>query len=146
MATDPMSLAVQLKFPGAPTGEYEVQLLHTNLGVVGTSQFLIETRSFIISVSSQTGSELGGIALTIDGVNFSENPLDHPVTVDGYQCTILSITSDQIICRVVDLATVEEDVTSTGQIIVFGTLSEELETTGSTACTESPLVDLTWTW
>lgn len=61
---------------------------------MGTSQFLIETRTFVTAVSSMTGSNLGGILLTIDGVNFSVNPLDHPVTVDGYDCNILSITSD----------------------------------------------------
>lgn len=28
MAADPMSLAIQIKFPGAPTGEYEILLTH----------------------------------------------------------------------------------------------------------------------
>lgn len=36
--------------------------------------------------------------------------------------------------------------TSTGEIIVFTNLSEEAEYSGSTACTESTLADLSWTW
>ena len=35
-----------------------------------------------------TGSALGGTLVTIDGINFSDDPLDNPVKVGDHYCLV----------------------------------------------------------
>ena len=121
-------------------------MIHDNLGTIGTDPFYLDTRVFVTAVSANSGSNLGGTLLEIDGANFSEDPTEHPVLVDGYECTIISITSEKIICRIVELATIDPVPTSTGLIIVNAVTTEEASISGSPGCGESPAVDMSWTW
>jgi len=103
-SVDTDNKALQLKYNGAPSGEYEIILTHDNLGLIGTNDFIFEARSFITAVSANSGSSLGGTLLTIDGKNFSEDPDDILVEVDGYMCEIVSTTMTQINCRLGDIS------------------------------------------
>lgn len=144
-SADTVNKSIDVKFNGAPTGEYEVILVHDNLGVVGSDDFIFETRSFITSVSANGGSNLGGTQLTIDGENFVADASDMMVTVDGYACDIESVTSEQIVCRVTEIATAEQGV-QTSSIVVFMKLSEEALNSGSPTCGDTAEVDITWTF
>ena len=52
----------------------------------------------IQSVSPSRGGTGGGTVLTIMGQNFPNNPAQVNVTIAGTQCTVSSITTNQIKC------------------------------------------------
>ena len=72
--------------------------------------------------------------MTIDGVNFSDDPYDNPVQVDGYDCFVQTTSATQITCRIDETA--NDSPISTGLIVVFLATSEEAQKD----------IDLTWTW
>ena len=68
-----------IKFPGAPSGNYLIKLIHVNEGRIDSSALEITTESVVTSISHNSGSNLGGTLVTIEGTNFSDDPYDNPV-------------------------------------------------------------------
>lgn len=129
---------LEIKFPGAPSGQYAIQLTSANLGRVDASQLIVTTEARITGISANTGSQNGGQLLTIDGINFSDDPYDNPVQVDGYDCLVETTSPTQITCRIIETAT-EDQVTHnpTGLALVFLSTSEEAQADVDTAWTFS---------
>ena len=52
------------------------------------SPLTLTVESTVTGISHTSGSLLGGTLLTIDGTNFSNDPLDNPVKVGDYHCLV----------------------------------------------------------
>jgi hypothetical protein len=63
--------------------------------------------------------------VTIDGINFSDDPYDNPVMIDGYNCLVLTTSPTQITCRIVETVTEDDLRLVTGLAMVFLSTSEE---------------------
>ena len=68
--------------------------------------------------------------MTIDGINFSDDPYDNPVKVGNSYCLVETTNASQITCRVMETGAFE--ATST-EVIVFLRTSEEAQTDVVTA-------------
>ena len=79
-----------LKFPGSPSADYLIMLSSANHGRIDSDVLQITTESKVTAVSTVEGSDLGGTLITIDGINFSDDPYDNPVQVDGYDCIVIT--------------------------------------------------------
>lgn len=106
-------------------------------------------------MSANSGSVLGGQEITITGINFSDDPFDNPVTVDGRACLVTSTSATQIKCRITrDLDTTEvpdrrlQSITDIvdesvlvkdGKIVVYLSTSEEAQWDSFTASDD-------WIW
>lgn len=123
-----------VKFPGAPSGEYQFKLEHATRGRLDSSALAITTESIVTSVSANSGSSLGGQLLTISGVNFSNDKYDNPVQVDGYNCYVQTTSETEITCRIDETA--NDSPAPTGLVIVFLSTSEEAQSA----------IDNAWTW
>ena len=53
---------------------------------------MITSEGKVTGISSSGGSMLGGQYVTIDGVNFSNEPLDNPVKVGDTYCLVKTST------------------------------------------------------
>lgn len=126
---------LRVKFPGAPSGEYKVELTHESIGRIDVSALVITTEAKVTGLSANSGSSLGGQVLTITGTNFSDDPYDNPVQVDGYDCFVLTTSTTEITCRIDEVAS-DTPTMSTGIVVVFLSTSEEAATD----------VDMEWTW
>jgi hypothetical protein len=99
----------------------------------------VVTEAIVTSVSHNTGSSLGGTLLTISGINFSDDPLDNHVTVDGRACLVVTTNENTITCRTTrEPATsrrlqsfedlIDESImVSDGKIVVYLSTSEEAQ-------------------
>lgn len=114
-------------FPGAMSGLYWIRISHANMGRIDMYPLQLTVESKVLALSHQSGSLLGGTVLTIDGTNFSSDPLDNPVKVGDHQCNVESSTPTQIKCRIA--ATGITDLTTTIQtnVIVFLRTQEEAQ-------------------
>ena len=126
---------LRIKFPGGPSGEYMIRLKHSTEGRIDSSALLVTTEAIVTNVSTFSGSNNGGQVLTITGINFSDDPYDNPVQVDGYDCFVLTTSTTEITCRIDEVAS-DTPTMSTGIVVVFLSTSEEAATD----------VDMAWTW
>jgi len=62
------------------------------MGRIDMSPLTLTVESTVTAISHTSGSLLGGTLLTIDGTNFSNDPLDNPVKVGDYNCLVESTT------------------------------------------------------
>lgn len=76
------------------------------------------------------------MTLTITGENFSDDPLDNPVTVDGYYCYVLTSSPTEITCKVDEPLTASRGGINDELVIVYLAASEEA----------TWQVDNSWTW
>jgi hypothetical protein len=125
---------LRIKFPGGPSGEYMIRLKHSTEGRIDSSALLVTTEAIVTNVSTFSGSNNGGQVLTITGINFSDDPYDNPVQVDGYDCFVLTTSTTEITCRIDETA--NDEPTSTGIVVVFLSTSEEAQSE----------VDMLWNW
>ena len=110
MSVDDSTKSLQIKFPGADSGFYFLKLVGTGVGRIDPEPLVLEVTGCVDSISPLTGSSLGGTLVTIDGINFSDDPLDNPVMVGSYWCYVQSTNASQIKCRVGETGT--DEVTS----------------------------------
>ena len=125
---------LRVKFPGAPSGEYMIRISHSTEGRIDSSALLVTTEAIVTGISTVSGSNNGGQVLTITGINFSDDPYDNPVQVDGYDCFVLTTSATEITCRIDETA--NDEPTSTGIVVVFLSTSEEAQSE----------VDMLWNW
>lgn len=122
VSVDDAAKSVDIKFPGAESGSYHVQLSSTQVGRIYQDPLALEVIGKITSFSPQSGSALGGTLVTIDGVNFSDNPLDNPVKVGDNYCLVETTSASQITCRISETGV---STTSNAELLVFLRTSEE---------------------
>ena len=94
--------SVIIKYPGADSGDYLVQLSSTQIGRIDKSPLALTVEGRVTNISPLAGSLLGGTLLTIDGINFSDDALDNPVKVGDYWCFVRTTSANQITCRVME--------------------------------------------
>ena len=99
-SVDNSAKTVTVKFPGAPSGSYVVQLTSATLGRIDKSNLALTTEAKVTGISPTQGSLLGGTLVTIDGANFSDERLDNPVMIGDSLCIVESTSARQIVCRV----------------------------------------------
>jgi hypothetical protein len=122
MSVDDAAKTVKVKFPGAYSGEYYIQLQSSVSGYIDSDLLTLSVHGTVNSVSPLRGSKYGGTLITITGENFSEDPLDNPVTIGSDDCYVITSTPTEITCRT-DLLSDKE--TGGETLIVFLKTSEE---------------------
>lgn len=125
MSVDDAAKTVTVKFPGAWSGEYLVQLASDNHGRIDSDLLTLSVHGTVTSVSPLIGSKYGGALVTIVGENFSDDPLDNPVWIGETYCWVITTNATQITCRT-DLLTdqaVQDEV-----LTVFLKVSEQAAT------------------
>ena len=88
MSVDDAAKTVKVKFGGANSGLYYIQLSSTQYGRITKTNLLLTVGSSITSITPTMGSMYGGTLVTITGVNFSTEPLDNPVKVGPNYCIV----------------------------------------------------------
>ena len=88
ISVDSAAKTLKIKFPGAPSGVYLIQLTHKTEGRIDKVPLEITTEGKITAISATSGSVLGGQMLDISGVNFSTDKLDNPVKVGAHYCLV----------------------------------------------------------
>jgi len=105
MDADDSAKTIKIKFPGADSGVYHVQVSSTQVGRIDQNPLVLTVEGRVTAFSPASGSALGGTLITIDGVNFSDDPLDNPVKVGNQYCLVQTTSSNQITCRVMETGT-----------------------------------------
>jgi len=122
MSIDATAKTLKLKFTGAMSGTYKVELEAKDIGRIDSSANTIIVGSTVDSIAPLEGSYLGGTLLTITGSNFSKEKLDNPVKVGNYWCFVETSSETQITCRV---SSTTETTASQANVLVFLRTQEE---------------------
>jgi len=116
-----------VKYGGAKSGSYNLEVTSEANGRY-FSNIVITVGSSVTSISPTSGSLLGGTLITITGENFSDDPLDNPVQIDGKDCAIESSSSTEIKCRTPAPSSSSD---STHSVLVFLKATEEAVCSGT---------------
>jgi len=81
MSVNDADKSLTIKFPGADSGNYNIFLVGSGVGRIDKEPLSITVGSQVTGISPMSGSVLGGTLVTIDGINFSDDPYDNPVKV-----------------------------------------------------------------
>lgn len=125
MSVDDAAKSLTIKFPGAVSGTYQLQLSSTQHGRIDSDLLILGVHGTVSSVSPLTGSKYGGALVTITGENFSDNALDNPVKIGEHYCYVQTTSPTEITCRT-DFLTAQ--VAQDEMVIVFLKTSEEAAT------------------
>ena len=118
---DDATKTMVVKFNGAPSDTYNVQIKGPN-GYVGGTALTLETIIAVDTISPQQGSILGGTLLTITGNHYGTVPSDNPVKVGDNYCLVEETSEFEIKCRI---TISKPTVPSTAEVIVFAKTYEE---------------------
>ena len=88
MSVDDAAKTLTIKFPGAVSGSYYLQLASAQHGRIDSDLLQLSVHGTITSVSPLTGSKYGGTLVTITGENFSDDLLDNPVKIGDHYCYV----------------------------------------------------------
>ena len=121
------SSATALECKISKTGEPELGVLHPvslrvgNRGTALVSIMALQNRSFALipnidSITPESGSLAGGALLTLSGFGLKDSPL---VTVNNYQCPILSSSYTEIVCETPS-SSAQQSVNVTATVSVAG--------------------------
>lgn len=124
MSVNDADKSLQIKFPGADSGMYNIMLIGEGVGRIDKDPLELTVGSQVTGISPVQGSVLGGTLVTIDGINFSDDKYDNPVKVGNNWCLVQTTSVSQITCRVMETFT---DETSTDLVLTFLRTSEEAE-------------------
>lgn len=125
MSVDDTARTVTIKFPGAWSGQYQLQLSSVQHGRIDSDLLILDVHGTVTNVSPLSGSKYGGALVTITGENFSDNPLDNPVMIGGHYCYVITTSPTEITCRT-DLLT--DQISQDELVVVFLKTSEEAAT------------------
>ena len=76
MSVNDADKSLQIKFPGADSGNYNIFLVGEGVGRIDKEPLALTVGSQVTGISPLLGSYLGGTLVTIDGINFSDDPYD----------------------------------------------------------------------
>ena len=122
MSVDANTKQIEVKFGGAYSGNYKLQVTSKDLGRLNCDSLHLIVQTKVTSVSPKSGSIYGGTLLTITGENFSDDPLDNPVKVGDVYCLVLTSTPTEITCRIAN--TIQQKQNNI-PVLVFTKTSEE---------------------
>lgn len=128
VSADATAKTLTLKYPGLLSGDYVIKVdsLELDIGKLKPStepgqETYLTVESRVTAIDIRTGSSEGGTVLTIDGVNFSDEPTDNPVKVGNNWCIVGFSSATRIICQI----EVKSHVAGPAEVIVFLKTSEE---------------------
>jgi hypothetical protein len=127
MSADSSAKSLTVKFPGAYSGDYRLRATSATSGRLDNTALGLAVKSEVTGVTPSEGSIYGGTLVTIDGINFSDDPMDNPVKIGDAYCLVLTSAPTQITCRVEN--TVEE--AGSALLLVFLKTSEEADCEGT---------------
>jgi hypothetical protein len=125
MAANDTEKSLKIKFPGAYSGLYTMQVSSRQHGRIDSDQLFLDVYGRVTSITPSTGSKYGGALITIYGENFSDDPLDNPVMIGENYCYVQTSSPTEITCRT-DLLT--DQLVGEETFIVFLKTSEEAGT------------------
>lgn len=88
MHVDSIAKTISVKFGGAVSGQYRLQVSSQLAGRLNCETLSLLVQTTVSKVEPSSGSIYGGSLLTITGENFSDDPLDNPVKVGDAYCLI----------------------------------------------------------
>jgi hypothetical protein len=88
MSVDDSAKSVKIKFPGAYSGSYYIQLSSTQYGRLDSDVLQLDVHGTVTSFSPTEGSKYGGTLITIIGENFGTVITDNPVMIAGDYCYV----------------------------------------------------------
>jgi hypothetical protein len=137
VAVDDSTKTLTVKFGGAISGQYDVEIVHNIWGRVDTDALTLDVSSQTSSISPLTGSIYGGTLVTLAGTNWGNARTDNPVEIffnglPSVKCYVQETSETEIKCRV-DTARVQENALK-GKMLVFLKTYEEANCTASPDC------------
>lgn len=99
MSVDVTNNSIKVKFPGALTGTYHLQVSTTNYGRFQSDLLQLDVHGTVTDIQPRSGSKYGGTLVTITGENFSNDPLDNPIKIGDSYCYVLTTSATEITCR-----------------------------------------------
>jgi hypothetical protein len=75
-------------FGGSESGTYTPRVRSKNYGRFDTRGVTLKTEGIVIDFNPKQGSVNGGTLITIDGINFSNEPTDNPVRIGHTDCMV----------------------------------------------------------
>jgi hypothetical protein len=147
MSVDDAAKSVKIKFPGAESGLYYLQLSSTQHGRLDSDVLQLDVHGSVTSFSPTQGSKYGGTLITILGENFGTVTTDNPVMIGADYCYVQTTNATTITCRtdllpansvgsqlmIVFLKTSEEAATPNGADLQYEYVVPSMEVTGITA-------------
>lgn len=102
---DDSTKKLTIKFGGALSGLYNVEIVHKQWGLLDTEALTLTVESYVSSITPLTGSIYGGTLLTITGKNFGTVATDNPVELflqgkPSTKCYVQETSATQIKCRI----------------------------------------------
>ena len=94
MSVNDADKSLTIKFPGADSGNYNIMLVGEGVGRIDKTPLALTVGSQVTGISPVQGSMLGGTLVTIDGINFSDDPYDNPVKVGDNWCLVQTTSVD----------------------------------------------------
>ena len=129
MSVDDATKAIKVKFGGAVSGNYHISVWSKQYGKITMTNLALVVGSSVTNITPLIGSMYGGTLVTITGINFSTDPLDNPVKVGSNYCNVLTSSTTQITCRIVDI--VAPAALPQQTVLVFLKTSEEAKCYGT---------------
>ena len=87
---DPDNKIITLKYGGAYSGIYKVEVYSKRYGLFDTSNITFEAIGEVTSIYPNSGSLYGGTVITITGHTFSDDPTDNPVNIGTTPCDVIT--------------------------------------------------------
>jgi hypothetical protein len=133
-----------VKFPGAPSGNYNIKLVSRARGIVDTTALNVVTEARVDTISTLTGSKFGGGLVTITGINFSDDKYDNPIMIGNYNCLVQTTSANEITCRV---ETIEDNPMNVNDgLYVFLSTSEEVPFADDPVANDGTKISNSWSW
>lgn len=126
---DSDNLRLTLKYGGAYSGVYDLEVKSEIHGFLDTAGVTFEAKIEVTDFSPKQGSLYGGTLVTITGGHFSDKITDNPVKIDyewvggvDHYCYVQSSSDSEIVCR---MATDYKREAGDAEVIVFASTFEE---------------------
>lgn len=125
MSVNDSDKTITIKFPGAYSGSYYLQLSSVQHGRIDSDLLQLSVHGSVTSIYPLEGSKYGGSLITVTGENFSDDPLDNPIKIGDNYCYVITTSTTEITCRT-DLLTT--NAAGEQLVVVFLKTSEEAAT------------------
>jgi len=81
LSVDDETKTLECMFGGAESGTFQMNIRHSEYGLIDTSNMFLDVNSRVTDVSPKVGSIYGGTLITITGTNFGTEKTDNPVSI-----------------------------------------------------------------
>lgn len=88
MSADDSAKSLKVKFPGAESGSYYLQLSSVQHGRLDSDILQLDVSANVLDWSPKQGSKYGGTLVTITGYNFGTQKTDNPVMIGSDYCYV----------------------------------------------------------